>query len=91
MSTITKEKFDSLPVEERIELVLYEMDDYLKSHYGGITFVDFVEETGDVQVYMEGACAGCGIQAITLQKGILQRLTQLIPEVKSITPVMGQF
>lgn len=91
MSTKPKEKFDSLPVNERIELVLYEMDDYLKSHYGGITFVDFDEETGDVQVYMEGACVGCGIQAVTLQQGILRTLKQLIPEVKSITPVMRQF
>ncbi len=85
MSTIPKEKFDSLPVEERIELVLYEMDDYLKSHYGGITFVGY--EDGNVQVYMKGACVGCGIQAVTLQQGILRTLKELIPEVKSITPV----
>ena len=87
MPTIAKERFDKLPIEDRIELLLYEMGDYLKMHGGGITFVAFDEENGDVQVYMEGACIGCGIQSITLQQGILQRLQQMIPEVKSITPV----
>lgn len=79
--------FEELPIDEKLEQVLEDMAGYLKMHGGGITFVNFDEETGDVQVYMEGACIGCGIQSVTLQSGILERLKAMVPEVVSITPV----
>ncbi|MFW9777672.1 MAG: NifU family protein [Candidatus Heimdallarchaeota archaeon] len=87
MSTKPELPFEELPMDEKIERVLEDMSAYLRMHGGGITFVNFDEETGDVQVYMEGACIGCGIQSITLQRGILERLKAVIPEVVSITPV----
>lgn len=49
---------------------------------GEITFAGF--QDGVVEVYLQGACAGCPSSTITLKMGIESRLKEEIPEVKEV-------
>jgi Fe-S cluster biogenesis protein NfuA len=49
---------------------------------GDITFAGF--QDGVVEVYLQGACAGCPSSTITLKMGIESRLKEVIPEVREV-------
>ena len=49
---------------------------------GDITFAGF--QDGVVEVYLQGACAGCPSSTITLKMGIESRLKEAIPEVREV-------
>ncbi|CAL5221699.1 g3936 [Coccomyxa viridis] len=51
---------------------------------GDIVFQGFDEETGQVVLKMQGACAGCPSSSLTLKSGIENMLMHYIPEVKEV-------
>ena len=55
---------------------------YVEQDGGEITFASYHD--GVVEVYLQGACAGCPSSTITLKMGIEARLKEEIPEVKSV-------
>ena len=51
---------------------------------GDISFVSFNEQSGLVQVQMQGSCKGCSSSAVTLKNGIENMLMHYVPEVSSV-------
>jgi len=70
-------------VVEHIKRILeQEIRPYVAQDGGEITFAGFHD--GIVEVYLQGACAGCPSSTITLKMGIEARLKEEIPEVSEV-------
>mmetsp|Transcript_11640 Transcript_11640/g.21186 ORF Transcript_11640/g.21186 Transcript_11640/m.21186 type:complete len:278 (-) Transcript_11640:73-906(-) len=54
---------------------------------GDIKYVNFADETGIVQVRLEGSCVGCPSSSVTLKSGVENMLMHYIPEVKGVEAV----
>jgi Fe-S cluster biogenesis protein NfuA len=72
--------------KERVKEVLDELRVMLQGHGGDIKLVD-VTDDGTVKVVLQGACHGCPMAQMTIQRGVEARLKQEIPEVKEVVPV----
>jgi Fe-S cluster biogenesis protein NfuA len=70
-------------VVSRIKQILEEeIRPYVAQDGGEITFAGFRD--GVVEVYLQGACAGCPSSTITLKMGIESRLKEEIPAVQQV-------
>jgi Fe-S cluster biogenesis protein NfuA len=75
-------------IKERIEKIIEEkIRPYLEADGGGLDFVGFDEATGEVQVRLKGACAGCAGAQMTLTMGVEAALKEEIPEVTRVVAV----
>ena len=54
---------------------------------GDVTFNNFNDESGMLQINMTGACDGCPSSTATLKMGIESRIQEIIPQVKEVTAV----
>ncbi len=70
--------YDLAPLEEhlQVEEVLDEIRPYIESHGGGLDLLDVEAETGIVHVRMHGSCHGCAGSAITLRRGVEEKLRE---------------
>lgn len=67
----------------RIKQILEdEIRPYVAQDGGEITFAGFRD--GVVEVFLQGACAGCPSSTITLKMGIESRLKEELPEVEKV-------
>jgi Fe-S cluster biogenesis protein NfuA/nitrite reductase/ring-hydroxylating ferredoxin subunit len=68
--------YDLAPVDERIQVeeALDEIRPYIESHGGELELLDV--EDGVVHVRMSGACHGCAGSAMTLRRGIEEKLRE---------------
>ena len=57
----------------------------LEADGGGIELVDV--EAGVVKVRLTGACHGCPMAAITLERGVERILKEVLPEVEGVVGV----
>ena len=77
---------DEDEVVARIRKILEEdIRPYVRADGGEILFAGYRD--GVVEVYMQGACAGCPSSTITLKMGIENLLRHYIPEVTEVRPV----
>jgi Fe-S cluster biogenesis protein NfuA len=75
-------------MEEKIKKVLNdEIRPLLQADGGDLEFVAFDEASGEVQVRLQGACAGCPGATMTLAMGVEARLKEKFPEVKRVVSV----
>lgn len=71
------------PLAERVKQVLAErVNPAVASHGGHIGLVDI--EDNVVYIEMSGGCQGCGLAAVTLQKGVERMLREAIPEIAGV-------
>ena len=72
-------------MDQKIQSIL---DEYVKPAVemdgGAIVFKSFEEETGKLNVQLQGSCSGCPSSMVTLKSGIENLMQRLIPEVKSV-------
>lgn len=73
-----------MDARHRIEEVLETIRPALRSDGGDVELIDFDEEDGVVQLRLMGACGSCPVSMLTLKRGIEQRLTAAVPEVREI-------
>jgi Fe-S cluster biogenesis protein NfuA/nitrite reductase/ring-hydroxylating ferredoxin subunit len=71
--------YDVVPVEDRIQVeeALDEIRPYIESHGGDLELLDVAD--GVVHVRMSGACHGCAASAMTLRRGIEEKLRERYP------------
>ncbi len=69
---------------EKIEQVLEAIRPALRSDGGDVEFIDYDEDDGVVQLRLVGACGSCPVSMMTLKRGIEQRITSAVPEVRTI-------
>jgi Fe-S cluster biogenesis protein NfuA/nitrite reductase/ring-hydroxylating ferredoxin subunit len=85
--------YDLAPVDQYIEAeeALDEIRPYIESHGGSLELVDV--EDGVVSVRMAGSCHGCAASAMTLRRGIEEKLRERLPwfkEVVALEPEEGE-
>lgn len=70
--------YDLAPVEEYllVEEALDEIRPYIESHGGGLDLLDVEVDAGIVHVRMHGSCHGCAASAITLRRGVEEKLRE---------------
>jgi len=76
--------YDLVAVDERIEVeeALDEIRPYIESHGGGIEVLDV--QDGVVHVRMNGSCHGCAASAMTLRRGVEEKLRERIEGFKEV-------
>jgi Fe-S cluster biogenesis protein NfuA len=77
-------KVEGMAARERIEEVLESIRPALRSDGGDVEFIDFDEDDGVVHLRLIGACGSCPVSMLTLKRGIEQRITLAVPEVRAI-------
>jgi Fe-S cluster biogenesis protein NfuA len=72
--------------KEEVAAVIDDIRTSLQMHGGDIELIE-VTEDGTVKVELQGACRGCPMAQLTIQRGVEARLKKEIPEVKEVVPV----
>jgi len=73
-----------MDTRDRIEEVLESIRPALRSDGGDVELIDFDADEGVVHLRLMGACGSCPVSMMTLKRGIEQRLTAAVPEVREI-------
>lgn len=70
--------YDLAPLDEymQVEEALDEIRPYIESHGGGLDLLDVEADTGIVHVSLHGSCQGCAGSAITLRRGVEEKLRE---------------
>ncbi len=75
-------------MDDKIRQIIEEkIRPYLEADGGGIEFVSYDPDSGEVKVKLQGACAGCPGAQMTLSMGVEAALKEEIPEVKRVVSV----
>ncbi len=74
-------------ITEKIKDKLSDIRPHLQMDGGDVEFVNFDEETGKLEVRLQGACLGCPMTQMTLEQGIGKTIQKEIPEVKEVVSV----
>jgi Fe-S cluster biogenesis protein NfuA/nitrite reductase/ring-hydroxylating ferredoxin subunit len=76
--------YDLAPVDEFVEAeeALDEVRPYIESHGGALELV--AVEDGVISVRMAGSCHGCAASAMTLRRGIEEKLRERLPWFKEV-------
>ena len=72
-------------MREKVETALAQIRPALQADGGDVELVDVSE--GVVKLRLQGACAGCPMATMTLQRGIERLLKEQVPEVKEVIAV----
>ena len=72
-------------MKEKVEVALKKIRPSLQADGGDVELVDV--KNGVVRVRLKGACNGCPMAAMTLQKGIAKVIKEAVPEVKEVIAV----
>mmetsp|Transcript_5837 Transcript_5837/g.8556 ORF Transcript_5837/g.8556 Transcript_5837/m.8556 type:complete len:250 (+) Transcript_5837:2-751(+) len=87
VDSLTIRDDDSEVVQMIKELLEMRIRPSVQEDGGDIVYRGFDEETGIVELQMQGSCAGCPSSSVTLQAGIENMLRHYIPEVKEVRDV----
>ncbi len=75
-------------MDDKIKQIIEEkIKPFLEADGGGIEFVAFDGESGEVRVRLQGACAGCPGAQMTLSLGVEAALKEEVPEVSRVIAV----
>ena len=74
-------------MKEQVEKSVEGIRLMLQGHGGDIQLISVNEETGVVEVALQGACVGCPHAAQTLKMGVEAKLMEDVPEVKEVVAV----
>ncbi len=76
--------YDLVPLDEhtQIEEALDEVRPYIESHGGGLELLEV--DGGIVHVRLSGSCHGCAASAMTLRRGVEEKLRERIPWFQEI-------
>jgi Fe-S cluster biogenesis protein NfuA/nitrite reductase/ring-hydroxylating ferredoxin subunit len=82
--------YDLAPVDERMEAeeALDEIRPYIESHGGELTLVDV--QDGIVTVRLHGSCSGCAASAMTLRRGVEEKLRERLSWFKEVVALEPQ-
>lgn len=71
-------------MREKVEQAIKDIRARLQADGGDIDLVGVDEEHGVVTVRLKGACAGCPMAQMTLQRGVERVLKEQVPEVEQV-------
>ena len=70
-------------MEEKVREALEEIRPFLQADGGDVEFVS-LDEDGTVHVKLVGACGGCPMAQMTLQRGVERIVKERVPEVLKV-------
>lgn len=74
-------------MKEDVERSIEDIRLMLQSHGGDVRLISINEETGVVEVELQGACNGCPHAAQTLKMGVEAKIMEDVPAVKEVVAV----
>lgn len=74
-------------MKEKVQTALDQVRPMLQNDGGDVELVSVEEDTGIVNVRLQGACKGCPMSQMTLKSGIERFLKSEVPEVTSVESV----
>ena len=87
LSTVEAQPVAPDNILNRIHSALDEIRPALQFDGGDAEIIGWSDETGVVQLHLQGACSGCGMSEITLQQGIERIIRERVPEVRAVVAV----
>ena len=72
----------ALDMRTQVEEALDEVRPYIESHGGGLELLDV--QDGVVHVSMHGSCNGCAASAVTLRRGVEEKLRERVEGFESV-------
>jgi Fe-S cluster biogenesis protein NfuA len=76
-------KLNSMELKDKVLLALDEIRPFLAADGGDIALVDIVEGK-IVKVQLQGACAGCSVNQMTLKSGVEMTIKKHAPEIEEV-------
>lgn len=71
-------------MREQVQAIVEDIRARLQADGGDVELVDVDEQTGIVKVRLKGACVGCPMAQITLQRGVERVIKERVPEVQQV-------
>ncbi|HUT73432.1 MAG TPA: NifU family protein [Armatimonadota bacterium] len=71
-------------MREKVQQAIDDIRVRLQADGGDIDLVDVDEQEGIVKVRLKGACVGCPMAQMTLQRGVEQVLKEQVPGVQQV-------
>jgi len=71
-------------MREKVQEVLDDVRTRLQADGGDLELIDIDEQQGIVKVRLKGACIGCPMAQMTLQRGVERVLKERVPEVQQV-------
>jgi len=68
---------------EKIEIALEEIRPFLISDRGNISLVEVIDGK-HVKVRLEGSCAGCSVNQMTLKIGVEATIKKHVPQIETV-------
>lgn len=70
-------------IKINVERALEEIRPFLKNDGGDISLIS-IEEDRLVRVQLEGACAGCSVNQMTLKSGVEMTIKNYAPQIQEV-------
>jgi len=74
-------------VKLNVEKALEEIRPFLQSDGGDISLLSIEENDTLVKVQLEGACAGCSINQMTLKSGVEMTIKKHVPQIEKVVNI----
>jgi Fe-S cluster biogenesis protein NfuA len=71
-------------MREQVQEIVEDIRTRLQADGGDVELVDVDEQNGIVKVRLKGACVGCPMAQITLQRGVERVIKERVPEVQQV-------
>ena len=72
-----------MELKDKVMLALDEIRPFLAADGGDISLIDIVEDK-IVTVQLQGACAGCSVNQMTLKSGVELTIKKLAPQIEQV-------
>ena len=73
-------------MREKVQEIVEDIRTQLQADGGDVELVDVDEAQGIVKVRLKGACVGCPMAQVTLQRGVERVIKERVPEVQQVVP-----
>ncbi len=77
-------EFKNPELKKKVETALEEIRPFLQKDGGDISLLDVDDATNVVKVQLEGNCANCSINQMTLKAGVEYTIKQHAPQIEEV-------
>ena len=72
-----------MEIREKVLIALEEIRPFLAADGGDISLID-IEDDKIVKVQLQGACAGCSVNQMTLKSGVEMTIKKHAPQIEEV-------
>lgn len=78
-----KVKLIKMELKDKVMLALDEIRPFLAADGGDISLIEIIEDK-IVKVQLQGACAGCSVNQMTLKSGVEMTIKKHAPQIEQV-------